>query len=73
MSTTTTSDMVRVRDVAKRMDVHRSTIYRAIEAGHLVALRVGSGRGALRISTEALDAYLGACRTTPVNHAGGTP
>lgn len=62
--TTPAPEMVRVRDVAKRMDVHRSTIYRAIEAGHLVALRVGSGRGALRITTEALDAYLGACSTS---------
>lgn len=63
---TTTPAVVRVRDVAERMDVHRSTIYRAIKDGHLVALRVGSGRGVLRITAESFDAYLGACSTTTI-------
>lgn len=48
----------RVAEVAAMLDVHQATIYRDIESGRLRALRVGSGKGALRILPEALDAYL---------------
>jgi excisionase family DNA binding protein len=48
----------RVAEVAAMLDVHQATIYRDIEAGRLKALRVGSGKGALRILPAALDAYL---------------
>lgn len=48
----------RVAQVAAMLDVHQATIYRDIEAGRLKALRVGSGKGALRILPAALDAYL---------------
>ena len=48
----------RVAQVAAMLDVHQATIYRAIETGRLKALRVGSGKGALRIMPDAYDAYL---------------
>jgi excisionase family DNA binding protein len=48
----------RVADIAAMLDVHQATIYRDIEAGRLKALRVGAGKGALRILPAALDAYL---------------
>jgi excisionase family DNA binding protein len=48
----------RVAQVAAMLDVHQATVYRDIEAGRLKALRVGSGKGALRILPDALDAYL---------------
>ncbi len=48
----------RVAEVAALLDVHQATIYRDIDAGRLKALRVGSGKGALRIMPEAFDAYL---------------
>lgn len=48
----------RVVEVAALLDVHPATVYRDIESGRLKALRVGSGKGALRILPEALDAYL---------------
>lgn len=48
----------RVAQVAAALDVHPSTIYRDIEAGRLRALRVGAGRGALRIPQAAFDEYL---------------
>ena len=48
----------RVAQVAAMLDVHQATIYRDIEAGRLRALRVGSGKGALRILPEAFDAYI---------------
>jgi excisionase family DNA binding protein len=47
----------RVAQVAAMLDVHQATVYRDIEAGRLKALRVGSGKGALRILPDALDAY----------------
>jgi excisionase family DNA binding protein len=47
-----------VAEIAAMLDVHQSTIYRDIEAGRLKALRVGAGKGALRILPAALDAYL---------------
>ena len=48
----------RVAEVAALLDVHPVTVYRDIDAGRLKALRVGSGKGALRVLPEALDAYL---------------
>lgn len=48
----------RVAQVAAMLDVHQATVYRDIEAGRLKALRVGSGKGALRILPEAFEAYL---------------
>lgn len=47
----------RVAQVAAMLGVHQATIYRDIEAGRLKALRVGAGKGALRILPAALDAY----------------
>jgi excisionase family DNA binding protein len=47
----------RVAEVAALLDVHPATVYRDIEAGRLKALRVGEGKGALRILPEALSAY----------------
>lgn len=49
---------LRVKDIATYFDVHKSTIYRAIEAGELAAERIGGKiRGPLRIWPEAFEAY----------------
>lgn len=48
----------RVAEIAAMLDVHQSTIYRDIEAGRLRALRVGAGKGSLRILPAALEPYL---------------
>ena len=47
----------RVAQVAAMLDVHPVTVYRDIEAGRLKALRVGSGKGAIRILPDALAEY----------------
>jgi excisionase family DNA binding protein len=48
--------MLRVKTVAAMYDVSAATIYRAIESGQLVALKLGSER-ALRIPETALPAF----------------
>ncbi|MGZ3445565.1 MAG: helix-turn-helix domain-containing protein [Myxococcaceae bacterium] len=44
-----------VREVADRLRVHRSTVYALCDRGELVHVRVSN---AIRISAEALDAFL---------------
>lgn len=53
--------LYRVRDVARHFDVSVATIYRAIESGHLRALKLGTGTGALRVTGAAVLAYADAC------------
>ncbi|BCJ28288.1 helix-turn-helix domain-containing protein [Actinocatenispora sera] len=54
----------RVKQVAELLDVHPATVYRAIESGRLAALRVGAGRGGLRITRQAFEAFLAAIATS---------
>jgi excisionase family DNA binding protein len=62
--------MYRVRAVAEMYDVSVSTIYRAIESGQLTALKIGAGKGALRIPEYALAAFEETCAhaATPSDH-----
>lgn len=53
--------MYRVRAVAEALDVSVATIYRAVESGSLRALKLGTGKGALRITGEAVNAYIRTC------------
>jgi excisionase family DNA binding protein len=53
--------LYRVRAVAEMFDVSVSTIYRAIEAGQLEALRLGRGKGAVRVPASALEAFSDTC------------
>ncbi|MFD9734256.1 helix-turn-helix transcriptional regulator [Umezawaea sp. NPDC059074] len=54
--------MHRVKAVAEMLDVSVATIYRAIESGSLRALKVGTGKGALRIPADAIQEYVTACQ-----------
>ena len=54
--------MYRVKAVAGMLDVSVATIYRAIESGALQALKVGTGKGALRIPEDAVQEYVTACK-----------
>jgi len=54
--------MHRVKAVAEMFDVSVATIYRAIESGALQALKVGTGKGALRIPDDAIQEYVTACQ-----------
>jgi excisionase family DNA binding protein len=61
---------LRVKQVAVMLDVHPSTIYRAIETGALTALRVGQGRGGLRIPQAAFEEFLANSVVAPVASPG---
>lgn len=51
----------KVKAVAAALDVSVATIYRAVESGALRAVRVGTGKGAVRIPDDAIAAYMAAC------------
>lgn len=53
--------MFRVKAVAEMFDVSAATIYRAIDSGQLDALRLGRGKGAVRIPEHALRSFEAAC------------
>jgi excisionase family DNA binding protein len=49
---------MRVRDVAKRLEISNATVYAMIATGKLQCHRIGLGRGVIRISEEQLQEYL---------------
>jgi excisionase family DNA binding protein len=55
------NQVFRVKQLAELLDVHRSTIYRAIESGALDALKIGTGKGALRIPGNSINIWLSDC------------
>lgn len=55
----------RVAEIAALLDVHPVTVYRDIEAGRLVALRVGKAKGAIRVMPSAFAAYLSQLEIQP--------
>ena len=63
--------MYRVKDVAEHFKVSRQTIYRAIESGQLDALKLGTGRGTLRVTGAAVLAFAEACAPAPSAVADG--
>lgn len=48
---------LRVAAVAAHFDVDVTTIYRDIKAGRLKAVRIGTGRGTVRVLADALAEY----------------
>ena len=49
---------LKVREVAKRVDISVSLTYRLIESGKLRCSRHGLGRGVIRVSEDQLAEYL---------------
>lgn len=50
--------MLRVKEVATRLDVHVSTVYRLVDSGRLRSARIGTGKGTVRIPKDSLESYL---------------
>jgi excisionase family DNA binding protein len=59
--------MFRVKAVAEMLDVSKATVYRAIESGELRALKVGTGKGALRVPEDAFAEYKARCEQAAVS------
>jgi excisionase family DNA binding protein len=57
-----TGQLLTVEQVAELCGLSRRSVYRAVDAGELVAYRP---RGRVRIPEAALEAWLEACRVTP--------
>ncbi|WP_445185140.1 helix-turn-helix transcriptional regulator [Pseudonocardia sp. Cha107L01] len=53
--------MYQVRAVAEHFGVSVATIYRAIGSGQLAALKLGTGKGAIRVPGSAVAEYSEAC------------
>ncbi|MQA26035.1 MAG: helix-turn-helix domain-containing protein [Micromonosporaceae bacterium] len=66
------SRLFKVRAVAEIYDVSRATIYRAVESGKLPALKLGKGRGTIRIPESALASFTAACAAGEVDIDGIT-
>ena len=64
--------LYRVKTLAAALDVSVATIYRAIETGALRAVRIGTGKGAVRIPGDAITAYLAACEHAAARRAVGS-
>lgn len=50
--------LLNVRQVAKRLAIDYPNIYRMIKAGVLPCVRIGIGRGVIRIKESDLEAYI---------------
>ena len=59
----------RVKVVAGGLDVSVATIYRAVESGALSAVRMGTGKGAVRVSGQAVLDYVAACERAAATSA----
>ena len=70
--------MLTVQDVATELNVTCQCVYGLIDAGKLVAHRIGVGRGTIRVSRADFAEFMRASRTrsekTPATqHSKGTP
>jgi excisionase family DNA binding protein len=54
-----------VREVATHLGLAATSVYAMCEARQIAHIRVGTGRGSIRISAEALEAYLAAVTVAP--------
>jgi excisionase family DNA binding protein len=57
-SVATPTEFLSPAEVARRLAVHRATVYRWIHTGELPAVRLGQGGTTLRVRADTLDAWL---------------
>jgi excisionase family DNA binding protein len=68
--------LFRVAEIAARLTVDDTTVYRQIKAGRLEAIRIGTGRGTLRVPAASLAKYeasITAAATTSAELTVDTP
>jgi excisionase family DNA binding protein len=54
--------LLTVREIQNRLRVSRACVYALIESGRLPAIRIGVGRGTIRVDEADLDAFVTARR-----------
>ena len=59
----TAGDNLTVKDVADRLGVSRASVYNLCHTGQLAHLRIGTGRGVIRVPTDSLTAFIAKCMT----------
>jgi excisionase family DNA binding protein len=60
-NTLATDDLLRVSEVAKRLDIHVSSVYRLVDSGRLAAHVLGNGkirRRGIRVLSSSVDQLL---------------
>ena len=68
------SAMLTVGEVAKRLRVSRNTVYGLVENERIGHIRIGTGRGTIRITEDDLASFIESCRaerraaSTPLRH-----
>lgn len=67
------SELLTVAEVAAHLRVAAGTVYAMIAAGRLAAIRVGVGRGHLRVSAPELTDYLTRSSVGPCRVVSGRP
>ena len=65
--------LLKPAEVATRLNVSRSFVYRLIESGELASHRIGNGRGAIRVSESDLLSFLARCRNEKQEEAPRPP
>jgi len=55
--------LYKVSEIASILRVTERTIYNWIEYGHLRAIKVGEGKGTIRIPEDSLAEFLNNCQT----------
>ena len=66
--------MMRVAEVARRLDVSAKVVYALLESGRLRAYRVGTGRGSYRVTEDHLRDYLeGTVTDAPISASVAPP
>lgn len=64
---------MRVKEVAERLEVGVGTVYALVGAGRLKCVRVGLGRGTIRITEDQLAEFMAGATTGPKVQVMPTP
>ena len=60
--------LLKVKEVVERLKVSQACVYQLISERRLANVRIGCGRGAIRIAEEDLQAFLEDCKVGQHSH-----
>jgi excisionase family DNA binding protein len=63
----------KIKEAADRLNVSAATVYELCAKGRLRHMRVGTGRGTIRIDEQALDDFIRGATVQPVEPAAPKP